>query len=112
LWEVVIIVTNVRNGSAHLWALPPFVSTTVTLKRSCHMAAPKSKSPVSQSEFARDAKPLKLEINGQTLEIDTKEFSTGSFGWYYSGKLTIQVGDKRVPVQVGLNFTVVGSTPQ
>jgi hypothetical protein len=40
---------------------------------------------------------------------DPKTFSTGSFGWYMNGKTTITVDGKPLPVQVGLNLTVVGS---
>jgi hypothetical protein len=38
-----------------------------------------------------------------------KEFSTGSFGWNVNAKTVIEVGGRRLPVQVGLNLTVIGS---
>jgi hypothetical protein len=55
------------------------------------------------------AEPVKLVINGQELVADRKEFSTGSFGWFYNGKVSVLVDGKPLNVQVGLNLTVVGS---
>lgn len=55
------------------------------------------------------AQPVKIEVGGNTLTAEKKEFSTGSFGWYLSGKATLQVDGKPVTVQVGANLAVVGS---
>ena len=69
----------------------------------------KSPCPVSKTQFIEKAEPVKVVINGQELIADKREFSTGSFGWYYNGKTTITVDGKALSVQVGLNLTVVGS---
>jgi hypothetical protein len=69
----------------------------------------KSASPVTRTQFLEKAEPVKLTINGQEILADRREFSTGSFGWYYNGKVNILVDGKAVSVQVGLNLTVVGS---
>lgn len=69
----------------------------------------KTTCPVTREEFKEKAEKVKLEINGQTLYAEPKEFSTGSFGWYVSGKAVLQVGGKDVTVQVGANLAVVGS---
>ena len=68
-----------------------------------------TKCPVTRAEFKEGAKPLTLEINGTKLMADPKDFSTGSFGWYLSGKVTVDVAGKPVTVQVSANLTVVGS---
>jgi hypothetical protein len=52
---------------------------------------------------------VKIEINGVPMSAEVKEFSTGSFGWYLNGKVTLDVGGTPVNVQVGVNLTVVGS---
>ncbi len=65
--------------------------------------------PVTKEEFRKHAKPIEVVINGVPLVADVKEFSTGSFGWYLTGKVPIKVGDTPVNVQVGMNLTVVGS---
>jgi hypothetical protein len=72
-------------------------------------AMAKSPCPLSKTQFIEKAEPVKLTINGSELIADKREFSTGSFGWYYNGKVTISVDGKPLSVQVGLNLTVVGS---
>jgi hypothetical protein len=69
----------------------------------------KSPCPVSKTQFIDKAEPVKVVINGQELIADKREFSTGSFGWYYNGKINISVDGKPLSIQVGLNLTVVGS---
>jgi hypothetical protein len=65
--------------------------------------------PISLSTFVAKAEPLKVVINGMEMTAEPKSFSTGSFGWNINGKTTITVDGKSLPVQVGLNLTVVGS---
>lgn len=65
--------------------------------------------PVSRADFRTNAKPVKVEVNGIPMMAEVKEFSTGSFGWYLSGKTTIDIGGTPVSVQIGMNLTVVGS---
>lgn len=69
----------------------------------------KTVCPVSLDEFRAGSKPIELRCNGQTLVAEVKEFSTGSFGWFYGGKVSVKIGEETVTVQVGLNMTVVGS---
>jgi hypothetical protein len=70
---------------------------------------PKTSCPVSLTQFLEKAEPLKISINGQDMLAEVKSFSTGSFGWYLNGKTVIQVDGKAISVQIGANFTVVGS---
>lgn len=65
--------------------------------------------PISLTAFQANAQPLKVVINGVEMSADVKAFSTGSFGWNINGKTTITVDGKALPVQIGLNLTVVGS---
>jgi hypothetical protein len=69
----------------------------------------KSPCPVSRTQFLEKAEAIKVVINGQELIADKREFSTGSFGWYHNGKITITIDGKPLSIQVGLNLTVVGS---
>jgi hypothetical protein len=69
----------------------------------------KSPCPVSRTQFLEKAEPVKVTIGTQELVADKREFSTGSFGWYYNGKITVTVDGKPLSIQVGLNLTVVGS---
>jgi hypothetical protein len=65
--------------------------------------------PVTKSQFLEKAEPVKVVIAGSEMVADKREFSTGSFGWYFNGKTTVTVDGKPLSVQVGLNLTVVGS---
>ena len=69
----------------------------------------KSVCPVSKTQFLEKAEAVKLVIGNSELVADKREFSTGSFGWYYNGKITITVDGKPLSVQCGINLTVVGS---
>jgi hypothetical protein len=71
--------------------------------------AKKTTCPISRKDFRANAKPVKVEISGIPLMAEVKEFSTGSLGWYVNGKTTIDVGGTLVPVQIGMNLTIVGS---
>ena len=69
----------------------------------------KSPCPVSKTQFPEKAEPVKLTIGTSELIADKREFSTGSFGWYFNGKTTVMVDGKPLSVQIGMNLTVVGS---
>jgi hypothetical protein len=64
---------------------------------------------VTREEFKAKAKSVSVSVEGVPLTAEPKEFSTGSFGWYLSGKATIVVDGKPVQVQVGANLTIIGS---
>jgi hypothetical protein len=49
----------------------------------------KAPCPVSKTQFLEKAEPVKITIGSAELMADKREFSTGSFGWYYNGKTTI-----------------------
>jgi hypothetical protein len=68
-----------------------------------------AKCSISRSKFRQAAQPVRVEINGNAMMAEVKEFSTGSFGWYLNGKTTIDVGGTPVSVQIGMNLTAVGS---
>jgi hypothetical protein len=71
--------------------------------------AKKTTCPISRADFRAKARPLDVTIAGQTMVAEVKEFSTGSLGWYLNGKVTVEIDGTRVPVQIGLSLTIVGS---
>jgi hypothetical protein len=73
------------------------------------MAAKKTTCPITRAEFRAKAKPIKVVINGVEQHAEVKEFSTGSLGWYLNSKVSIEIDGQYVPVQVGMNLTIVGS---
>jgi hypothetical protein len=71
--------------------------------------AKKTNCPISRAAFLSKAKKFDIQIGDQHFEADPKEFSTGSLGWNVNGKMTIDIDGIKVPVQIGLNLTLVGS---
>ena len=65
--------------------------------------------PVTRKQFVSKAKPIALEVAGQKTVANVKEFSTGSLGWHFSGKLVIDVDGVPCKVQGNLSLVVVGS---
>jgi hypothetical protein len=64
---------------------------------------------ITRAQVQDNARPVFIQIGDDKLEADVKEFSTGSLGWYLNGKTKIDVGGVKVPVQIGLSLTIVGS---
>src|SRR5438876_9339437 len=79
------------------------------LKSKEEAMAKKSICPITRSQFRDRAKPVTITINDVPMVVPTKEFSTGSFGWYLNGKTVLEIDGKSVQVQLGLNLTVIGS---
>lgn len=64
---------------------------------------------ITRDEFLEKSGHLPIEINGVPCVMEVKEFSTGSFGWNFTGKINVKVGNKLLPCQGGFNLTVCGS---
>ena len=65
--------------------------------------------PINRQDFHTQAQPVPIKIGDKEYQADVKEFSTGSLGWYFNGKTVIEIGGKKVTVQVGMNMTIIGS---
>jgi hypothetical protein len=72
----------------------------------------KKKCPLSKAQFTEQAKLVEVRVDGAPLVATPKEFATGSFGFFGSGKATIMVGGTPVPCQVSINITAIGSKPE
>lgn len=68
-----------------------------------------SKCAISRKDFKANAKPLSVKIGDSLQSGDPREFSTGSFGWYCGGKVTIEIDGVPVKCQMTCSITVVGS---
>jgi hypothetical protein len=64
---------------------------------------------LTKSNFTAKANPILVQIAGQQLVANPKGFSTGSVGFYLSGKITITLGGTPVQLQVSCNLTAIGS---
>lgn len=64
---------------------------------------------ISKSDFLNSRKDIKIDIDGNILSGMPREFSSGNLGWYLTGKIELNVNDKTIWSQVGLNITIPGS---
>jgi hypothetical protein len=71
--------------------------------------ARKTVCPITRRQFRDKAQSVTVTLGGVPMVIPTKEFSTGSLGWYLNAKTMLEVDGKQVPVQLGLSLTIVGS---
>lgn len=71
--------------------------------------AKKTTCPITREEFREAAKAIAVTIDNIPMSAEVKEFSTGSLGWYLNGKTMVDIGGKKVSVQIGMNMTIVGS---
>ena len=65
--------------------------------------------PINRADFHAKAQAVTVTINNVPMMAEVKEFSTGSLGWNINAKTTIDVDGTSVPVQIGLNLTIIGS---
>lgn len=55
---------------------------------------------------------LKLSVEGTLMEAKPRKFSSGSLGYYATGKALVLVNGQPVQVQVGCNLTIIGTKPE
>lgn len=73
------------------------------------MSSTKAACPITRAEFRAEAKPQEGKVADSPLLLEVKEFSTGGLGWYTGQKITLKIGGKLVPCQVGINISIIGS---
>lgn len=71
--------------------------------------ANKTTCPITKEQFRKAARPLLANIEGQPQAVASKEFSTGSLGWYQQGKVTLMVDGVPVTCQCSISLQIVGS---
>lgn len=69
----------------------------------------KSECAITKKRFAEKANPITISVAGQPQIAGVKEFSTGSFGWSFNGKIVAEVDGVPLKVQANVNLVVVGS---
>lgn len=67
--------------------------------------------PVTLAQVMRSS-PLVVKIGDVVVSADPKSFSTGSYGFFFNGKVTLEIDGVKVPFQVGMNITAVNSKPK
>jgi hypothetical protein len=69
----------------------------------------KTNCPITREQFRSRARPVSITVCDVPMVVPTKEFSTGSLGWYLNGKTVIEIDGTPVQVQLGLSLTIIGS---
>jgi len=64
---------------------------------------------MTRKEFMKKAKTFSVELGDRKLQVASKQFSTGSCGFFGMGKVTLQVGEQPLTLQCQINCTVIGS---
>lgn len=71
---------------------------------------PKTVCALTRKQFGEKAGTLTLKVGDMSLiDAEPREFSSGSFGWFVSGKAIVKIDGKDVKCQVGCNVIVIGS---
>jgi len=65
--------------------------------------------PISRKDFRLHAQPIAIQVNGSNPVLEVKEFSTNSLGWYYNGKITIEVNGVKVPCTANIQLIISNS---
>ncbi len=69
----------------------------------------KTTCPINREQFRSRAKTITITVGDIPMMVPTKEFSTGSLGWYLNGKTVMEIDGTPVQVQLGLSLTIIGS---
>lgn len=65
---------------------------------------------MTKSELKAPQKPIEFQLNGATVHLVPKEFSSGNVGWYAGEKLSIKLPNGEVVrCQLSMSLTVIGS---
>jgi len=64
---------------------------------------------LKSKEFLEKGGRIEININGNKLTADPREFSSGGKGWYTGGKIEMRVNGKDIWAQAGINITIPGS---
>merc|ERR1719478_356745 len=73
------------------------------------MSKARQRNAFTKKAFMEAAKAFKINVGDKAMQVPTKKFSTGSCGWWQTGKANVKVGDQEVTVQAQLSFIVIGS---
>lgn len=63
----------------------------------------------SKQTFRELAEPIRIQLGEGRFICLPKVFSTGSFGWYHSGKMVHEFHGEPLTLQVSLSMVIIGS---
>lgn len=65
--------------------------------------------PRSKEAFLADAPAVTITLGTNTVTAVRRKFSSGKIGWYYGGKLELNINGTVVKFQVGANLVGIGT---
>lgn len=68
-----------------------------------------AKNALTVEAFLSSNKRLEIDVDGNVLTGEPRQFSSGNLGWYLTGKIELEVAGRAVWAQVGMNVTIPGS---
>jgi len=103
-----------RKASTKRKATTKRKAATKTRRKASTKAKSGPAAAISKTEFKKKAELLQVQVLSEAglaaeFDLDPREFSSGSFGWFASEKVSIPVGGTRVRCQMSVNLTVIGS---
>ena len=103
--------TIVDGILVELESKPKAFSCTTSSGRECpkNIKSAQAKSGMTVERFLGSQKRLAIELDGNRLTGDPRQFSSGNLGWYLTGKIELNVDGEQVWAQVGMNVTIPGS---
>ena len=73
------------------------------------MSAVKTVCPITREQFTKEAKPIVAQINGSSVVLSPREFSTGGLGFYAGDKVAVTIDGIPCKAQLSLSLVLVGS---
>ena len=64
---------------------------------------------MTKAEFLEKAPNITIEVAGNRAVGPPRVFTSGNHGWWTGGKILVELGDKLVWAQLGVNITLLGS---
>lgn len=65
--------------------------------------------PITLNQFLTLARPITLMVDGQSITLEPREYSSGSFGFGYYGKVTTKIGEQQIKLQASISLVVANS---
>ena len=88
---------------------PKITIQTITGEDAPRMVAKAQSRAMTASHFYKHAQPLEVNVMGNVVSGEPRDFSSGNKGWYLGGKVQVKIGKKTVWASLGLNLTICGS---
>jgi len=88
---------------------PKFTCTTISGAEAPKQLAKAQASAMKRAAFFKKAGDANVDVMGNKLWAEPREFTSGNLGWYLGGKIEVDIGGEKVWGSCSLNITLTGS---